>query len=480
MKKLIIIYGLCLFLFTGCGEDFIDLAPISQVTTGNFYQNATDIENAVNAAYESLHGMYNDMFIFTEVRSDNARGPLTGVQTQHEFNEFRLPATNSIIEGTWEDHYVGVSRCNIVLDRIVDVDMDPDLKDRFIGEIKFLRALMYFNLVRIWGGVPLVLKETTSVDEGKSHTRATADEVYASIINDLEDAKATLPTTYSGSEIGRATRGAAMALLGKVHLTRGNFSEAATELKSVIDLNIYSILPVFEDVFDPANDNHAESVFDIQFKGGGGTGSNFQHRFAPLFSAQVVVEVGSGNGDCIPTQEFYDSFEANDLRMDLTVQPYFILNGDTNFVRYTNKYTQGVPVGVNDASNNWPVIRYADVLLMYAEALNEQSFQAGGEAFAHLNAIRLRAGLPTKSAGNANPELSVDNQEEFRMALEQERLIELAFEGHRWFDLVRTGRAQQVMTVQGYTVADHQMIFPLPDSQLLLNSNLEQNPGFTF
>ena len=479
MKRNILTIGLSLTIIIGCSEDFLDLAPVSQVTTGNFYKSAEDMENALNATYEALHGMYNDMFVFTEVRSDNSRGPLTAVQTQHEFNEFRVTATNSLIEGTWEDHYIGISRANIVLDRIEEVEMDANLKQRFIAEAKFLRALAYFNLVRIWGGVPLVLKETTSVDEGKSHTRASAEEVYAAIINDLEEAK-VLPVSHSGGDIGRATRGAAMALLGKVYLAMGDFEAALAELKAVIDLGIYQLLPVFEDVFDPNNDNHAESVFDVQFKGGGGTGSNFQHRFAPLFSAQVVVEVGSGNGDCVPTDEFYNAFENGDLRMDLTVQPGFTLDGEFNAVMFTNKYTLGVPVGVNDASNNWPVIRYSDVLLMYAEALNEQGFQPAGEAFTYLNEVRARAGLPEKSAGNADPDLSVDDQEAFRMAIEQERLIELAFEGHRWFDLVRTGRAIAVMANQGYTVQEHQMIFPIPDSQLLLNSNLEQNPGFTF
>lgn len=483
MKKIIIIALISFGMLTACQEDFLDLAPVSDLNVNNFYRNSEDMQNAVNAAYASLHPVYNDMYIFTEVRSDNATIPISGsVTTQDEFDRFYISSTNPVIDAMWENLYRGIARCNVVIDRIENVEMDENLKERYIGEVKFLRALMYFHLVRIYGEVPLVTSEVTTVEEGYTHSRVAETEIYNQIISDLEDAKEGLPVEYTDDkDVGRATQGAAMTLLAKVYMKLNDFANARNELQAVINLGEYGLLENYNDVFDPGLANHRESIFEVQYKGiGADVGSPFQNSYAPEFSGQAVVEVGSGGGNNPPTEDMENAFEEGDMRKGISVQPGFTLDGEFTANRYTAKFEGGVPFQPFDADNNFPVFRYSDVLLMYAETLNDAGFDPEGEAFTYLNMVRNRAGLADKTANNSEPTLSVDNQEEFRLAVEQERRVELAFEGHRWFDLVRTNRAIPVMTSKGFDVEEYQLIFPVPQSQIDVNPDaIDQNTGYT-
>jgi hypothetical protein len=270
--------------------------------------------------------------------------------------------------------------------------------------------------------------------------------------------------------------------LGKVYLTQRNFAQAAATLKEVIDQaaeNKYMLLPNYADVFRVTNENHRESIFDVQFKKGGtGEGSPFTNQFAPRASGTIVTKVGPGLGYNIPTQDMDDAYEPGDLRKAVSMSAGY-MNGST-FVasKYVTKYLD-VPFQANDADNNWPVLRYADVLLMYAEALNEQGFVADGPAFDYLNQVRARAGLPARTAVNADPALQVADQAAFRLAVEQERRVELAFENHRWFDLVRTGRAIDVMAAHGIAIEPYQLLYPAPQSQIDINpAIITQNPGY--
>lgn len=469
-------------LLGSCKEEFLDLQPISSASTNNFYRNADDIRNAVNGAYASLQsgGITTNKYVFGEIRSDNTVPAASGsVTDQDEFDRFYIRTTNPFIAGRWNDSYRALARCNAILDRIGEITINENLKNRYIAEAKFIRAFVYFELVRTFGDVPLVLEEITDPDQGYAYGRNPKTEVYAQIEKDLTEAAQVLPLSYSGTDVGRATQGAAKALLGKVYLTQKKYAEAAAKLKEVIDLGQYSILPDYAAVFEVGNRNNAESVFDIQFRSGGvGEGNPWPNAFAPENSGNAVIPFGGG-GNNQPTTDLAQAYEAGDTRKDFSLATSYVnASGNTIPYNFVKKYYD-VPATGGDNGNNIPVIRYADVLLMYAEGLNEMGYQADGEAFSYLNQIRNRAGLAPKTSAE------IPNQEAFRLAMEQERRVEFAFEGHRWFDLVRTDRAIPVMNSKIDEIGiiapltENKLVFPIPQSQIDINRDkIQQNPGY--
>ncbi|MBN7813484.1 RagB/SusD family nutrient uptake outer membrane protein [Algoriphagus sp. H41] len=467
-----------------CSSDFLDLAPISQQNSNNFYKTAEDMGNALTAVYGSLQysgQYYSSMHVMGDLRSDNTEitNPNAGADLQAIDNFTNTPVT-SISNTTWTGHYQGIQAANIVIEKIEGVAMDATLKARYIGEAKFLRALMYFNLVRIYGDVPLVTKVINNPQEGYSYGRNSTEEVYQQIIADLVAAEASLPYTYAAADAGRATKGAAMALLGKVYLTRKEWTLASQKLKQVIDeaaQTKYKLMPTYAGIFGVAAENNAESIFEVQFKSSSsGEGSPFANQFAPIGSGTAVVSVGNPLGQNIPTAAMNLAYEANDLRKAASMKTSYVLSGKTTEHNYVVKYS-ATPASNLDGDNNWIVLRYADVLLMYAEVLNEQGFVADGPAFDYLNEIRTRAGLPLKSSTQADPAHRISSQAEFRLAVEQERRVELAFEGHRWFDLLRTGRALEVLADQG--IQPHHLLLAIPQSQVDINPGMiAQNPGY--
>lgn len=471
-------------LMSGCSKSFLDLSPISQMNGNDFYKTGDDMKNALNAVYGALQygGLYySSMHIIGDLRSDNTwiPNPNAGANLQ-EVDEFKNNEYNTISSTTWHAHYQGIQAANIVIGKIADVSMDETLKGNYLAEAKFLRALMYFNLVRIFGDVPLVLDIINNPQEGYEYGRTAANLVYEQIIQDLTDAEQTLPYTYAAAEAGRATKGAAMSLLGKVYLTRGEFGPAAAKLKQVIDQagqNGYRLADSYAGVFGATNENGPESVFEVQFKkGASGEGSPFTNQFAPIGSGTAVTVVGNPLGQNIPTDNMAAAYENGDLRKDVSLRASYVLNGNTVNHLYITKYL-GTPAAYLDSDNNWIVLRYADVLLMYAEALNEQGYVADGPAFTYLNQIRGRAGLLAKTSNHGDPSLRISDQASFRLAVEQERRVELAFEGHRWFDLVRTGRAHAVLAPLG--MQPHHVLFPIPQSQIDINPGLmSQNTGY--
>lgn len=483
--KILIAAGSILLLSAGaCSDDFLDLAPISQQNSSNFYKTAEDMKNALTAVYGSLQyggQYYSSIHVMGDLRSDNTEitNPNAGADLQaiDNFTNTPVTSTSSI---TWNAHYQGIQAANILIEKIEPVNMEPALKARYLGEAKFLRALMYFNLVRIYGDVPLVTKVINNPQEGYDYGRETTAKVYEQIIADLMAAEGSLPYTYPAAEAGRATKGAAMSLLGKVYLTRKEWSLAAQKLKQVIDDSAqtrYRLMPTYAGIFGASAENNLESIFEVQFKSGSnGEGSPFTNQFAPIGSGTAVVAVGNPLGQNIPTATMNSAYEANDLRKDVSMKTSYVLAGKTVLHNYVVKYS-GTPAANLDSDNNWIVLRYADVLLMYAEALNELGFVANGPAFDLLNQIRTRAGLPIKTFANANPALQITSQAQFRLALEQERRVELAFEGHRWFDLVRTDRALAVLADKG--MQPHHVLLAIPQSQVDINpSMIVQNPGY--
>jgi starch-binding outer membrane protein, SusD/RagB family len=478
MKKIIILSFLSTALLTSCGDDFLDLKPHSQANVESFYQTPNDVEVAVTGVYRTLQlpGQFGQsIWTIGEVASDNS---LAGrpVDPYQDIAAHRIPSTNGVVENTWFHNYQGIQSANTVLQRMQSVTFaNQELKNRLEGEAKFLRALMYFNLVRVYGDVPLVLTESKSVEEGYQHGRTPVSQVYEQIIKDLSEASAdgVLPTQYPAAQRGRATKGAAKALLGKVYLTLNNFQQAANQLKQVIDLGTYQLLPDYASVFNVNNLNNAESVFEVQFKKatGQGLGSSFFHTFAPFTSGNLITKNGAGQGFGQPTLELIGSYKQEDKRKAASLQEGFV-NAKGEFIPepWISKYMDPAPAAANDNDNNFPVIRYADVCLMYAEALNELKY--GTEAFTYLNMVRARAGL------DPIDNQALPDQQSFRLAVEEERRLELAFEGHRWFDLIRTNRLLPVMNAKGFSLQEYQKIFPVPQTQIDVNPSLiKQNPG---
>lgn len=474
--------ALVTLLLSSCGKGFIDLKPISNITTDNFYQTEEDFRNAVNGAYNSLRsgGTYGvDSYIFGEIRSDNSMPVASGsVTDQDEFDRFYIRTTNPFINSRWSNSYSAISRCNAILGRIDPIAMSDATKARYIGEAKFLRALFYFNLVRTFGDVPLVLKEIINPDEGYEYGRNAKTEVYAQIEADLTEAAAALPVSYTGADVGRATQGAAKAMLGRVLMMQKKFAPAAVQLKAVIDLNQYALVPVYADFFKVNNKNNKEAIFDVQYKSGGiGQGNPWPNSFAPQNSGNAVIQFGGG-GNNVPTDDLVNDYEPDDQRKAATIATSYVnANGATIPGNFVKKYFD-VPTINNDNGNNIPIIRYADVILMYAECLNEAGYVANGDAFNYLNEVRNRAGLGDLTA------VQVPTQAAFRLAMEHERRVEFAFENLRWYDLVRTDRAMTVINGKSAQinlvnpVTPQNQVFPIPQSQIDINkSKITQNEG---
>lgn len=457
--------------FSSC-SDFLDQEPESNASVSSFYKSESDVEEAVNAAYNSLaqSAQYGGNFIYLmEVRSDNSctesitnSGGIYG-----DIDLFRESAYNTVLNDTWVGCYDGIKRCNIVLDRISDVSMDETTRNKYTGEMLFIRALTYFNLVRLWGDVPMVTHYYEDPFEAFNLERTSVEEVYKQIETDLTEAAELLPDEAESKNVGSATSYAAKTLLGKVYLTLGEYDNAANVLRDVINSNKYTFLSNYADIFDVDNKNNEESIFEIQYTSSvSGMGSAFANIFAPIGSTAVTNGIGNTEGNNEPTDEFYNSYDENDLRKDVSIG--VLSDGRT----YCKKFVK-IPVLANQSDANFIVLRYTDVLLMYAEAINETAYNPAGEAFTYLNMVRKRAGLSELSSQQ------LSNQSEFREALMKERRYEFAFENQRWFDLLRSGKAVETINNSGSVkIDDHQLLFPIPQDQIDISSKITQNKDY--
>ena len=484
LKYNLIAIALLGFSFSSC-SDFLEQNPQTDLSENDFYKTADDILSAVNGVYSSLQegDIYGNWYVFGEIPSDNTRNQLSGsVTTQNEFDQFYIDTQNSMIANFWKAAYKVINRTNTVLGRIDGIEINTELANRYKLECKFIRALMYFNLVRVYGDVPLVLKEI-SISESYDILREPKENVYNQIIADLKEAQ-DLPVSYSTAEDGRATQGAAKALLANVYMTLHKYAEAETILAEIINSGRYSLLENtpgslnidgYKNVFSPVNHNSKEGIFEIQFlKGGYGEGSNYANNFAPENSGTNVVAVGGTGGNNIPEMDIYNAYEEGDLRRDFSMSLGYYDNRKNNEwveSRYVCKFMD-VPYQNNDASNNYPVIRYADVILMYAEALNQNGKTP--EACKYLNMTR-RRGFGYQTTETSPVDLQTTDKAQFALMVEQERRVELAFENHRWFDLIRTGRAVEVMRSKGFSLNETNLICPIPQKQIDVNPKLTQN-----
>lgn len=480
MKKYLALASTALLL-AACNDRFLEQVPVSERSEANFYRTTDDYYNAVVGVYSTLKngGLYGSgsgaIIAMTEIISDNTDLGVTR-QAQNaasfEMEDLLITITNASVTASWTGHYQGIARANAILDRLPNATIPEASKDRFEGEARFLRALFYFNLVRFFGDVQLVTSEVTSPYEANDLLRSPAEEVYQLIIDDLKVAEEKLPTTIANAEAGRASRWAAKALLGKVYLTRRQYDPAAAKLKEIIDSRAHDLQPTYAAVFSPTTSFAAnrEVLLAVQYVSGQiGQGADTWSNWAPFNAGPALLGPGGGGGGGFnrPTANLANAYESGDVRKDASLlTSYRNAQGRDVADAYVVKFRQQGALS-GDSDVDFPILRYADILLMYAEALNETGKTA--EALPVLNQVRKRAGLANKMG------LS---QAEFRTAVEQERRVELAFEGHRWFDLVRTGRYLPVMAALGYPVKDFHRFFPIPQREIDLNRALTQNTGY--
>lgn len=463
-KKLNILTSAVMLIMLGaCSDDFTDLSPISERNAGNFYRTATDFEVAINGTYDALQadGTYGRTYILmNEMRSDNvandagASGLAASLEQIDQFSE--LP-DNEYVRDAWVASYEGIARANAILDRIGEAGFGQTLKDQFRGEALFVRSLLYYNLAVLFGNVPLQLNEVSS-PENIDINQVSAAEVYQQIASDLQEAASLLPASNGADyAMGRATSGAASALLGKVLLTDGQTSEAAEAFRSVINSQQYSLVDDYAQLWGAENENNQESVFEIQFKSGGqGEGSGYIEYFATPLS--ISGGVGGGNTPMVVTDDLVAAYNPEEERFMASIA----LDEETE-AYYVTKYTGNQSIAF-DGDNNWVVIRYADVLLMLAEALGET-----GEAYDLINQVRSSRGLDPVDANTPGS---------FEDKLLEERRLEFAFENHRWQDLLRFGRAKEVMAAHvGIPESQVTLLYPIPlDEITISNGNLTQNP----
>lgn len=447
---------------TSCGDSFFDLEPASSVTIDKVYKTASDYNVAVIGCYAKLQSQVNFYTECCEYRSDNLSlgAPTAGTQDRYDIDHFTEKPSNGILSSYWANFNNNVYRCNLLLDQIDGANFAENLKKQYKGEAMFIRALNYFNMYRIWGGVPAT-KHVVSAAEALKVARYSDEQMFDLIAGDLKEIVDNnyLPETYSSADMGRATSGAAKALLGKVYLTFHKWTEAKDILSQLIGK--YQLVNPIAQVFNVDNKNNNEIIFAVHFnKEIEGEGHSYWYNLT------------NASDDTNQTSSLLNTFPTGDTRKDLITYVQVEKN-----VRLMNKFYDTKSPTFKTVGNDQILLRYADVLLMYAEALNEIQYDAseGSLALKYLNAVRQRAGISNLTVKQ------LPTQEKFRKGILVERKREFPYEGQRWFDLVRMGFAKSVMAENGVEIKDYQLLFPIPQQEIEKvgdKSILWQNPGY--
>jgi len=479
-------------------EDLLEPEPIGVAVIDNVYIDNAGAITGINSAYSPLNSLYNTSLMrLVELGSDD-------VYTWRTETTYKALTTNfadGVVSSVWSNSYEGINNCNTVLKRVSNMEFldDPELQNIILGQAYYLRALYYFHLVRLYGDLPILLDETQSVADA-TKPRSSIEDVYAQIIGDLQNAVIQLPEVYSGGngrEVGRATKGAANALLASAYLTIEDWSKAVSAANLVISSGQYELWEDFANNFYGLNENGKESIFEVQYGQLGSPSSNLNTFYG--HGSQVL---GNAFYAHIPTSDNLDTgfigaagggigiveeFESGDTRFDVSISYYglteSVVLGSGPPDPLVNKFFMGTSVPANASPANFPLMRYAEVLLIKAEALNEIGPNST-EAINIVNdQIRDRAGLEDL------PLSITSDQSKFREAVWKERRVEMAFEAKRLFDLNRTGRLAERMALQGITVSEakitphpitgkDQYLYALPFSEISTNPLMTQNPGY--
>lgn len=473
MKTKYIAAGLLAVILSGCTKDFLTVVPETALSSATFFKTESDFQQAVNGAYVPFRQMYNERaWVLEEMHSDNtyyARNTLYGaVDPTENVADFAVPTANGVTANDnvlvqYRLNYVIIARANQILSLIDGVTFSSDaVKNNIKGQAQYLRAFAYFDLVRLFGKVPLHLTPVTGRNDA-ALPLATTEELYAQIEKDALAASTNL-LDKAAQEQGRATSGAAKTLLANLYITQKKWAQAEAQVKDVITSAKYSLMPDYNNAFSftSTNKNNAESVFEIQYmEGSAGYNGNQIYRFlpSPISAAEIAPIVGTSNpqptsqeSNNIPTPDLIAAYEPGDKRLDISIG-YVTLSGSLRADKkypYIKKYARTHSLNQN-TGQNWPVYRYAEVLLFMAEALNEQA--KTGEAATYLNQVRTRAGLAATTAAS---------QADMRQAIFKERRVELAFENKRWFDLTRTGRVKEIIGAYGAKVKANPAAYYFP------------------
>ena len=498
MKKyiLILVAGI---LAASCN---LDQYPYSEVAADDYVKDEASVNNLLMGAYNGLHGVMYYEWAMTELRTDNARSRAAGSSSSEtklveQLDQNTIQSSHAWVQDYWDASYTAIYRANDVLSYL-DVVADPQKRAQFEGEAKFLRSLLYFNLVRLWGPVFYVTGKI-GADAARDMQRSTVDKIYGLIEDDLNaivDGD-LLPESMAADDLGRADMKAAKALLAKVYMTHyqvgdENYAKAETLLKAVLlmcgDPQSAGALVPYADIFDINNEMNDEIIFAVRYLSGNvGLGSPFSTLFGPMNNGGNVV-MGSPKHYDYPSDNLVAAYNANgtDLRKDVVLREGYTdaVSGKYVEIRWNNKFMQSSMTTEYDAENDWPVIRLGDVILLYAEILNELHGPSD-EPLKYLNMIRERAGVPVYSLTD------VASKFEMRQAIRNERRLELAMENQRWFDLVRWGIATETVndflasetlySEYDYVVnpiSDWQCLLPVPLSVMNVNPDIAQNPGY--
>lgn len=486
--KAIVAFGLIASLTTSCSDDFVDRKPAYSIDSENYFNSKEEYDLALVAAYDLLQSTYINVML-GEIASDNT---LSGGESANDtpgfqqIDEMIHTQVNPNLKNVWDWMFAGVNRCNFILEFKDKTDFEG--KEQVLAEARFLRAYYHFELVKWFGGIPMKGDMRFKLGDERTIPRSTKEEVYAAIEADLVDAIDNLSPT--ASQQGRVTKGAAQALLGKVYLFQEKFAASATVLEQLVNDGGYSLVQDYNTIFEHAGENGPESIFEVQYTDVEGAGfgclqcsegnvavgfSGVRNYSGPLFS--------SGYSFNVPTQEAFDSFDDDDLRKNVAILDIVAWAAQTGATYgegykhtgyFNKKYiprtrsidSQGDLNLTNP--NNYRAIRYADVLLMAAEALNRGGID-DNRARTYLNQVRRRA------FGDNDHDINGTGST-LTTFIWEERRRELMGEGHRFFDLVRTGRAP--IEIDGFS-ANKNELFPLPIEEIQFSSgNWQQNPGY--
>lgn len=521
MKTIINIILISLAVTVTSCKKFLEEEPASIISEDQFYKTQDDALNAVNAVYfflnsggSSLQTPYNTLFNTGMNMADDDEDPGPGATNPdvRSLSVLAHSSTNLRIYEIWQQHYAAIKRANVALEKVPQIDFDENLKNRLLAETKFLRALFYFNLVRLYGDVPLVIEYQKNIDANDyAVPRSASTEVYAQIEKDLKEAAAALPPSYNSPDVGRATAGAAKALLAKVYLTKASlplkiqehYQDAVSLAEEVLSAQDggtgnygYDLIENYAEVFLPAFKNGKEHIFSAQFKSNSLNQGNNEAPRAILSGipglrgnyAHMARYYKEGNDNFF---SIFKLFKTNDKRKYVTFVTSFTspsngrsyslpLNnpavpGDST--PFFNKWWDPNSTAVtSESAANVPIVRYADLLLIHAEAENELNGPTA-KAYKSINRVRHRAGLPDLTAGL--------NKDQFRDAVYLDRRLELVYEYQRWFDLIREKDAsgsgifiKSLHKVGKTNAVEHHALYPIPQSEIDNNHLLTQNPGY--
>lgn len=470
-------YILIFFALTvwGCGKEGLEEEVYSSLGVNNYFKNADDAEAILNATYASEQRRgFRDYFIMAEIPTGTIYDRAGGLEALAKpFETFSWGATHTFFSGIWATHYTTIYRANLVLDKVPEIGFDENRKKQILAEAKFLRASAYVILHDHFGPVPIIITSNTTASDRPG--RPSKEEFDKFITDDFKEVAALLPAT---ADRGRATKGAALSQLAKYYLNNKEWTNAADYAQQVIGLNVYHLFPGSGDrseLFNPLNENNVEFIYIRPRLPVPGLGDNYISHAAP-----PAYKWSGGSKENYATQfktysNFYNSFAENDTRKNAFITQYYNTSGaliqlGTDDIR-NFKFKEDFSATGANSGNDFPVIRYADILLTRAEALNEIS-GPNEESFSLINQVRAKAGIEPLKPSN------FESKEVLRTAIFQERSWEFVVEELHRQDQIRQGIFIQQARDRGINSQDYQVLYPIPQTEIDKNSNLTQNDGY--